>query len=127
MVGRWHLRRRVLDRLAGRRGCAVGTLTVRPEGASLGWLEVGCFTWDGQRFEMSRSLRLRQHEGDWWMEFQDGRLFHPWRPGAIVEHPCAEDLYTGLIDVRAERMSTLWDVTGPAKSQRLLTRYRRIV
>jgi uncharacterized protein DUF6314 len=71
-----------------------------------------------------RELLIRRLDGSWWMTFADGRAFHPWRPGQVVTHRCAEDTYRGLVDLRGDRMRTLWDVIGPAKEQRLVTRLR---
>jgi hypothetical protein len=60
--------------------------------------------------------------------FEDGRRFHPWRPGEQVVHPCAADLYDGwvVLDRGGARLRTLWDVHGPTKHQRLITRFTRL-
>ncbi len=65
---------------------------------------------------------------DWWMTFADGRAFHPWRLGQVVEHPCRADTYRGLLvlDRGATRLRIGWDVTGPGKHQRIVTRYLRL-
>jgi hypothetical protein len=67
-------------------------------------------------------------EDEWWMTFADGRAFHPWRLGQVVEHPCRDDVYRGLLvlDRAATRLRIGWDVTGPGKHQRIITRYERV-
>lgn len=139
LLGRWRLDRRVTDRLAGLTGRMWGTLTVsghsagpgraRTPGPSIGlrWEEEGTLDWGGRRLGAQRTLTLRLIGGEWWMTFEDGGLFHPWQPGQRLEHPCGADRYLGRLDVdrEARRMRILWEVTGPSKSQRIFTRYRR--
>ena len=126
LVGRWVLRRRVADRLAGLQGTVTGELAVEPDGAGLRWVERGTLRWAGARLPVSREYLLREGPAGWEVLFPDGRPFHPWRPGEPVTHPCRADVYTGLVTVRADRLRTLWDVRGPAKHQRLVTRCTRI-
>jgi hypothetical protein len=125
LVGRWVLVRRVADRLVGRQGIVRGELTIAPDGAGLRWSEQGTLTWGGADHPVSRAYLLRERDDGWWVEFSDGRVFHPWRPGAWVTHPCHADVYSGLIAVDGDRIRTLWDVRGPATDQRLITRLRR--
>lgn len=70
---------------------------------------------------MRRTTYLGLLDGSAWMTFEDGRPFHPWLPGAVLEHRCGADLYVGRIDVAAGAMRTTWRVTGPAKDQLLVT------
>lgn len=126
LVGRWGLRRRVADRVAGVHGVMVGELVVTPEGGGLRWDERGTLRWAGAEHAATRTYLLREGSAGWEVTFADGRPFHPWRPGEVVTHPCGADLYTGLVRVDADTMRTFWDVRGPAKHQRLLTRFRRI-
>ena len=126
LVGRWELRRRVVDRVLGAHGTMVGELTVVPDGVGLRWDERGTLRWDGAEFPATRTYLLRENADGWAVEFADGRPFHPWRPGEAVTHLCRADLYTGLVHVGPTLMRTLWDVTGPTKHQRLITRFRRI-
>jgi uncharacterized protein DUF6314 len=125
LVGRWSLARRVADRVAGRQGTVSGVLTVSADGAGLRWDERGTFTWGGVERPVTRAYLLREWPDGWWVEFTDGRPFHPWRPGAVVTHPCRADVYTGLVTVDGARMRTCWDVRGPGKEQRLVTRFYR--
>ncbi len=133
LVGEWRFDRRLLDRAAGLAGCAHGTLTIaaggegRPGDGALRWDEAGQMTWAGRTFPVTRSLRAAIRDGEWWLDFDHGRPFHPWRPGEWVTHPCAEDTYRGLAEPRGDgRWRITWDVTGPTKDQLLLTRLRRL-
>ncbi|HST64119.1 MAG TPA: DUF6314 family protein [Mycobacteriales bacterium] len=125
LVGRWRLVRRVADRAAGAQGTVTGLLTVSADGAGFRWDEHGTLVWAGVEHPVSRTYLLRERAGGWWVDFEDGRSFHPWRPGAPVTHPCRADVYSGLITVDADRIRTVWDVRGPGKHQRLVTRLYR--
>jgi len=125
LVGRWSLARRVADRLAGQQGTMTGELIVSAEGAGLRWAERGTLSWAGALLPATRTYLLRPGADGWEVTFGDGRPFHPWRPGELVTHPCRADVYTGLITVDRDRVGTLWEVRGPAKHQRLVTRFRR--
>jgi hypothetical protein len=124
--GSWQLTRRVADRRTGQYGAVTGTLAITAEPAGQRWREQGLLRWADRELPVSRELMIRRLDGSWWMTFADGRAFHPWRPGEIVTHPCAADSYRGLVELRGDRMRTLWDVTGPAKYQRLITRLRLV-
>ncbi|BEP12347.1 DUF6314 family protein [Acidothermaceae bacterium B102] len=122
LVGEWRLQRRVVDRRLSSYGRVAGTLVIEPDGAGLVWREQGSWTMAGRSRPFTRTYLL----ADGWMLFDDGRPFHPWTPGEWVVHPCGEDSYRGLVDVEPARIRTLWDVTGPAKDQRLVTRLTRV-
>lgn len=123
--GRWELRRRVRDRGVGAYGAMAGELVVSAEAGGLRWDERGTLRWGGASFAATRTYRLREGSDGWEVTFDDGRPFHPWRPGEVVTHPCRADVYTGLVRIDGDLVRTLWDVRGPAKDQRLLTRFRR--
>lgn len=128
LLGEWDLARRIVDRRApgGRQhGRVHGTLTLTRTGSDeVRWHEHGTLTWAGRELEVFRTLLVRRDERGWMVHFEDGRQFHPWRPGATVTHPCRADTYRGVVDVRADRrvLRVLWDVTGPSKDARLFTR-----
>jgi hypothetical protein len=124
LVGRWSLARRIADREAGLHGTVTGELVVAADGAGLRWAERGTLRWNGADHPVSRTYLIRERDG-WWVDFSDGRPFHPWRPGVTVAHPCRADVYTGLVTVDGDRMRTVWDVHGPGKDQRLVTRFAR--
>lgn len=121
LVGRWTLARRLADRRAGVIGTMSGELVVDRDGDGLRWSESGVLRWAGRDVPATRTYLLR----DGWVLFADGRPFHPWTPGRPVTHPCRDDVYTGLVTVDGDRLRTLWDVHGPAKHHRLITRFRR--
>jgi hypothetical protein len=125
LAGEWRLARRVADRRARLFGTVQGTLSLVADGALLRWREHGTLRWNGADLPVTRELLLTEEPDGWQVRFADGRPFHPWRPGAVVVHPCNADLYRGFVDARPDRLRVLWDVTGPAKDQRLFTRCRR--
>jgi hypothetical protein len=146
LAGRWALARLVRDEGEGkpRFGRVCGELAITEQDGDLHWREHGILHWGGRELTVGRHTILTQRApGEWWMTFEDGRPFHPFRPifrvgvggraGAAgwVEHPCAADLYRGVVCIddpvrgQINRMRILWDVTGPNKSQRLVTRLDR--
>ena len=130
LLGEWRLDRTVLDRRSGVRGCVHGSLRVTDEGDRLRWAERGTLRWDGREVEVERTYLLVpgcvEDGAGPQVLFADGRPFHPWRPGEWVEHPCAEDRYRGLVTGDRERVRVVWEVLGPAKDQRLVSRLRRL-
>ena len=128
LLGTWELRRRLVDRRAGVSGRVRGWLELCAAGPDVRWLERGVLCWRGAEHPVSRELRVVREGDDWAVRFADGRPFHPWWPGRVVEHPCRADLYRGLIRVDRDgaRLRVLWDVTGPGKAQRILTRCHRL-
>lgn len=127
LLGRWSLERRVHDRRVGRFGRVAGTVAFVRDGDAVRWLERGTFTWDGRDVEVSRELLVVPGTDGWNVRFDDGRDFHPWQPGRAVTHPCRADVYCGLVDVddARTRLRVLWDVTGPEKDQRIISRCHR--
>ena len=124
LLGVWQLERRLVDRHAGGFGQVNGWLELTLVGSTVHWLELGELRWDGGRYEVTRELHIVPVGDGWEVRFTDGRAFHAWRPGELVEHPCRADLYRGLIriDHGRTRLRVLWDVTGPFKDQRIMTR-----
>ena len=127
LVGEWRLRRRVVDYRLGWYGRMEGELVVaQSEGGALLWHEQGRLQLNGLSHSVTRDLRLADGPDGWWVSFDDGRPFHPWRVGEPVRHLCGADMYDGLFDLRGDRLRILWDVSGPAKTQRLVTRLDRL-
>jgi hypothetical protein len=124
LLGVWQLQRRLVDRRAGGFGRVNGWLELTLVGSVVHWLELGELEWGGRTFEVTRELHILPSADGWEVRFTDGRPFHVWRPEQVVEHPCRADLYRGLIRVSPDnrRMRVLWDVSGPAKDQRIVTR-----
>lgn len=129
LLGVWQLERRLADRHGGGFGRVSGWLELTLVGAVVHWLELGELSWGGARYEVTRELHIMPDGAGWQVRFTDGRAFHPWRPGELVEHPCRQDLYRGLVKVDDERkrLRVLWDVTGPFKDQRIVTRCVRSI
>ena len=129
LLGVWDLRRRLADRRTRAWGSVAGTLTLVVDGDGLVWSESGVLRWGVRDVEVTRRYLLRDGSpgfDGWWVFFDDGRPFHPWTPGRAVDHPCRADLYRGLVRIDApDRWRIGWDVVGPAKDQRILTRLTR--
>jgi hypothetical protein len=131
LLGVWALDRRIVDRPveggAVQFGRVVGTLTLAADGRDVAWHEEGVLSWSGHDLPVSRRLIVRDTADGWVVCFEDGRLFHPWSPGAPVVHECAPDTYRGLVGVTDDHltMRVVWDVSGPNKDRRLFTRCRR--
>ena len=126
LLGDWRLTRRLADRRTGLSGTVCGQLTLRSEHGQIAWVEQGTLLWNGSRLSVSRSYCLLRAEEGWWLYFPDGRPFHPWIPGQWVHHPCREDTYRGLITITGpDQWRTLWEVDGPDKAQRIITRLSR--
>ena len=103
-------------------------MTVTPDGAGLRWREDGELAWNGWTTPITRTMGFEWLEREWWVVFDDGRPFHPWRLGVLVSHPCGLDVYLGRLHYGADldRLTVGWDVTGPVKQQRIVTTYRRV-
>ena len=127
IIGNWSLRRILVDRRQQMFGKVLGSLTVMPDDDGATWTETGTLTWGSFTAPVTRQLGVRLIDGQWWLMFSDGREFHPWRPGQPVLHPCRADEYCGLVRLTddASTMRILWDVTGPAKDQRIYTEFNR--
>lgn len=127
LLGEWRLDRRVADYRIGCFGTVRGTLVLRADGDRVQWVETGQLRFAGVRTPVSREYRLRREADGWWVLFSDDRPFHPWRPDEWVRHRCGADDYYGLVAVGADGRTwrTLWDVRGPSKTQRIVTRLTR--
>ncbi|HEX2904263.1 MAG TPA: DUF6314 family protein [Jatrophihabitans sp.] len=129
LLGRWRLHRRLADRRAGVQGWLTGTLDLQQQAPDrISWYEKGTLSWQGERLEVFREYAIVSDGSGWQVLFADGRPFHPWRPGELVEHPCRADRYRGLVVVDRDRtrLRVQWDVSGPAKDQRILSRCYRM-
>jgi hypothetical protein len=130
LLGTWTLSRVVDDRRSGERRDVVGTaeLTEVAPGR-VRWAETGTMTWPGHTVPVGRTLFVVLEDDGWFVRFEDGRAFHPWAVGRRVEHPCAPDHYSGLIEVGPEPVGSepvgswtvTWDAVGPEKDYRMVT------
>ena len=123
LIGTWRLRREVDDRRLDVTSRVTGTLTLTRAGEDrIRWVEEGRWRQDTGVVDVRRALWVVRTDADgWWVRFDDGRDFHPWRPGGPVVHPCAPDTYRGTVTGSASRWSITWEVTGPAKDYRMVT------
>jgi hypothetical protein len=129
VVGDWRIARDVIDFRADVRGSFEGRLVVAADATGYVWAESGMLRWGQRTSPAMRKLRLQLMEAGWWMTFDDGRPFHPWKPNCEVVHRCGQDIYTGMIRYRTatpHQIEIAWDVTGPGKRYRLASRYRRL-
>lgn len=139
LAGRWTFERSIDDRRAGRRGRAAGEARFEPIGGGAGagaggagglrWTEHGRVVIGDFEGEFSRELAIVPDGDAWLVRFDDGRPFHPLdlRTGrCVVDHPCGADAYAGELRVLAgPELVVEWEVRGPAKAQRIVTRYGR--
>lgn len=122
LLGTWELRRVVDDRLAGRRRDVRGTAVLELESPDrVRWSETGTMSWDGREVAVERTLFVVRASDAWFVEFSDGRPFHPWAVGRRVEHPCAPDHYVGLIELVEDGWTVEWRATGPEKDYVMTT------
>ncbi|MCS5485939.1 DUF6314 family protein [Curtobacterium flaccumfaciens pv. beticola] len=121
LLGDWDLARTVDDRAAGVRGTVTGRTTLTLTGPdAVRWDESGVMRFGGRETPVSRTLLVRRGaDAHWTVHFADGRVFHDWVWGAVVEHACAPDDYTGVLGGVADRWTVRWEARGPAKDYRL--------
>lgn len=129
LLGEWLFTRRIDDRAAGRRGTVAGRMRLVLEvDGRVRWDEEGALSWPGaEPLPVTRTLYAAPRDDGWMVTFSDGRDFHPWRPGEVVEHPCGPDLYRGLVHGPASGTrgwSVMWECTGPAKDYSMTTLLR---
>lgn len=115
LLGRWRIEREVDDRRAGERHAIDGVLEITDEGDRLRWEERMVWHRPAGDVDVRRGLWLVPTDDGWWVRFEDGRDFHPWRPGEAVVHPCAPDTYAGEVGGDVRRWVVTWRATGPAK------------
>ena len=109
-------------------GLAGGGLAGAQDGARpLRWRESGELREHGGGYATSfeRELRLVPRGDTWWVQFADGRDFHPVLHGDFL-HECGRDTYSGNLEIRPDSSFRLtWHVSGPAKRYHMVTEYRR--
>ncbi len=83
----------------------------------------------GSRLETSRRYRLHLSGEQVEVTFPDGRPFFCIKLSAVqrVLHWCGEDVYRGrFIFLSNDEWSEMWNVLGPRKAYRSVTRYTRL-
>lgn len=120
LEGRWRVRRRIEDALAGLEGRFEGICDWIPGADGLRQSEAGILTY-GQAPPMKaeRTYFWCCRAGHLEVRFDDGRFFHSFdqklsKPQA--DHLCGEDFYEVAYDFSNwPRWSSRWKVTGPRK------------
>jgi len=115
LLGRWRIERVVDDRRTGEQHAVDGVLELTEVDGGLRWEEQMVWHRPEGDVDVRRGLRLVATDDGWWVRFEDGRDFHPWRPGEQVVHPCAPDTYAGAVSGDLCRWSVTWHASGPAK------------
>ena len=129
-AGAWDLQREIEDRRAGQRGQLVGWALFKAEGGSLLYEESGDMTLGAARSRAYRRYRyLFPSPGRAEIRFEDGRLLVALDLAggtAAASHLCGGDSYTVEVTLlEAAQWQTVWQVSGPRKDYRLVSRYRR--
>ena len=127
LIGRWEIRRRVVDVERGLEGAFAGVALIEPDGEGLRWRERGRLRFGSYDGAAVREYRIVAAADGWIVEFADGRPFHPLDlDGGPVEHVCGDDRYAGEYVVRGpDAFDVVWHVRGPRKHQRIESAYRR--
>lgn len=117
LLGDWALSRAIVEHPSDQHSSVEGftSLTLQDDGR-IRWSETGILTRQDLQTTVTRVLYLEQRDTGWFVTFEDGRDFHPWQPGAAVEHACSPDLYVGTVERQGvDQWSVRWRVTGPSK------------
>lgn len=122
LLGTWQLTRVIEDRRLDDVSHLDGSLELASEGPDLvTWEERATWHRPAGDVAVRRGLRLQRTGDGWWVRFEDGRDFHPWRPGEQVEHDCTPDLYRGTVRGTTDRWTVVWEASGPEKDYRMTT------
>jgi hypothetical protein len=117
--GEWRLERVLTDRVDRQQLRAFGTAVITPlTDTSLTWVESGVLDTGGQQVSFRRHLTLAATAAaTWWVNFSDGRPFHPFVLDQELRHHCGQDLYLGRITRPTARTTwkTVWHAHGPRK------------
>jgi hypothetical protein len=129
LPGTWRVDRALEDAALGA-GRFHGSATFTRDGDGLAWVESGHMTLGRYDGPARRTLRIVPDGHGWAVEFADGRPFHRLELAhgdhCTFEHPCGADRYAGELAVRGpDAFEIGWEVSGPAKAQRLTGRYVR--
>ena len=126
-AGLWRLERAIEDRRAGTAGAFSGSARLTPDGAGLRYEEQGTLTLPGAApMQAARAYLWRREAEDIAVFFDDGRRFHVIGESARDRHWCDPDLYDVTYDfARWPDWSATWDVSGPRKDYRMVSRYSR--
>ncbi|MCY0904815.1 DUF6314 family protein [Arthrobacter sp. H14-L1] len=127
LAGSWRVKRTLLDRSSGTRGCFDGTVLFESEDGGLGQRERGTISWPTHTGPATRDYLLRPAAEPAALDiyFPDGRFFHTLNLSAgewTTLHSCAPDTYYVTYHVvSTTRLDYEWTVIGPDKNLLLTT------
>jgi hypothetical protein len=128
LPGRWTVDRTLHDAARGA-GTFAGEAEFAPDAAGIAWRERGRLRLGGYDGPAARELRIEPDGAGWAVRFADGRPFHPLDLSGgrcAAAHPCGGDVYEGEYELAGpDELRVRWRVRGPAKDQRIESRYRR--
>ncbi len=126
-IGRFDLSRVIEDRRAGAVSRFSGQAVIAPGEGGAVYTETGVLTLNEQQFEAERRYFWVQDGVRVAVSFADGAPFHWFDPaagGQASAHLCGADMYRGGYDLAHwPDWSVTWDVSGPRKEYRSVTRY----
>ena len=127
LTGVWRMARRVTDPEGRRIATVRGRAEFAPDGAGLTCRERGMLRLDGHTGLAERVTLWRfGADGRVTVCHADGSPFHDFDAGMPeAVHLCGADRYVVSYRFGRDRWCSRWRVTGPAKDQVIVTRYRR--
>ena len=124
LLGRWDVRRVIVDHLSGAVNRFTGTAII----SALEFVETGTVRYGSVSLQASRCYRLENRADSLEIAFPDGRAFInlDGRASQTVRHLCGDDDYRGrFIFAAADDWIEAWRVNGPRKRYASLARYHR--
>ena len=129
-VGSFDVSRVIEDHRAEQTSRFEGTARIAVAQSGAEYVEIGTLIMNDMRFEAERRYLWRGQGARIAVAFADGAPFHDFDPvlgGQATEHLCGEDMYRGGYDVSGwPSWAVTWDVSGPRKDYRSITRYHRL-
>ncbi|MDC1381813.1 DUF6314 family protein [Octadecabacter sp.] len=126
-IGTYDVNRVIDDARAGGQSRFEGHAVIAAEAGGARYTENGHLIMNDQRFAAQRSYLWRANGLRIDVLFEDGCAFHDFDPeqgGQATEHLCGQDMYHGGYDVAEwPNWVVTWDVSGPRKHYRSVTRY----
>ena len=125
LLGCWHVRRTVIDFLAGTSCVFSGQAVVTADA----FVETGDIRIGERRLAASRSYRLEKRGDMITVLRADGSAFISLdgRASQSVRHDCGADLYVGRLLFRGpHEWAEAWRVKGPRKNYASLSRFSRL-
>lgn len=128
-IGTYDVSRRIEDHKAKATSRFDGIARIEAAADGAIYIETGALIMGVQRFEAERRYLWRADGARIAVKFADGAAFHDFDPeqgGQATEHLCGNDLYRGGYDILDwPCWAVTWDVFGPRKDYRSVTRFVR--